>query len=177
MERSWEIGKLKTMIYRFLKTWLLPIVALIAVGIALVTYESDYLFKVQELNLFLYSKMFFEQQMVVSGGLLTWLGTYFTQYFYYPALGTTLLCLWLGLMMWLFKHAFRIADRYSALLLVPLALVVITDVDLGYWIYYLKLRGHFFIAPMGFSWAFAMVWAYRMLPTKWWMRTIWCLFR
>ena len=58
------------MIYRFLKTWLLPIVALIAVGIALVTYESDYLFKVQELNLFLYSKMFFEQQMVVSGGLL-----------------------------------------------------------------------------------------------------------
>lgn len=161
------------MIYRFLKTWLLPIVALIAVGIALVTYESDYLFKVQELNLFLYSKMFFEQQMVVSGGLLTWLGTYFTQYFYYPALGTTLLCLWLGLMMWLFKHAFRIVDRYSALLLVPLALVVITDVDLGYWIYYLKLRGHFFIAPMGFSWAFAMVWAYRALPTKWWMRTIW----
>ena len=161
------------MIYRFLKTWLLPIVALIAVGIALVTYESDYLFKVQELNLFLYSKMFFEQQMVVSGGLLTWLGTYFTQYFYYPALGTTLLCLWFGLMMWLFKHAFRIADRYSALLLVPLALVVITDVDLGYWIYYLKLRGHFFIAPMGFSWAFAMVWAYRVLPTKWWLRTIW----
>ena len=50
------------MIYRFLKTWLLPIVALIAVGIALVTYESDYLFKVQELNLFLYSKMFFEQR-------------------------------------------------------------------------------------------------------------------
>ena len=82
------------MIYRFLKTWLLPIVALIAVGIALATYESDYLFKVQELNLFLYSKMFFEQQMVVSGGLLTWLGPYFTQYFYYPALGTTLYGTW-----------------------------------------------------------------------------------
>lgn len=161
------------MIYRLLKAWLLPVVALIAVGIVLVVYESDYLFKVQELNLFLYTKLFFSQQMVVSGGLLTWLGTYFTQFFYYPALGVTLLCLWLLLMMGLFKHAFRIADRYSALLLVPMALVVITDVDLGYWIYYLKLRGHFFIAAMGFSWAFAMIWAYRKLPAKWWLRTIW----
>lgn len=101
----------------------------------------------------------------------------FHSVFYYPALGTTLLCLWLGLMMWLFKHAFRIADRYSALLLVPLALVVITDVDLGYWIYYLKLRGHFFIAPMGFSWAFAMVWAYRVLPTNGGCAQYGCLFR
>lgn len=161
------------MIYRKIKAWLVPIVALIAVGIALVRYESDFLFKVQELNLFLYSKLFFEQQMVVSGGMLTWLGTYFTQYFYHPALGVALLCLWWALAMWLFKRTFRIADRYCALLLVPLALLVISDLDLGYWIYYLKLRGHFFAAAIGFCGSLAMVWAYRSLTSKWFLRTIW----
>ena len=110
----------------------LPLLALLVVGASLIVFESDYLFKVQELNLFLYTPLFFKQQMVVSGVMLTWLGTYFTQYFYYPALGVTLLCLWLALLMWLFKRTFRIADRYAALLLVPLALVLITDVDLGY---------------------------------------------
>lgn len=161
------------MIYQKIKAWLLPLVALIAVGIVFTTYESDYLFKVQELNLFLYSKLFFEQQMVVSGGLLTWLGTYFTQYFYHPWLGVLLLCLWWALVMWLFKHAFHIADRYSALLLLPLALLAVSDADLGYWIYYLKLRGYFFASAIGFSGALAVVWAYRKLTTKWYLRTLW----
>ena len=154
----------------------LPLLALLVVGASLIVFESDYLFKVQELNLFLYTPLFFKQQMVVSGGMLTWLGTYFTQYFYYPALGVTLLCLWLALLMWLFKRTFRIADRYAALLLVPLALVLITDVDLGYWIYYLKLRGHFFAATIGFCSSLAAVWAYRSIPARYHLRTLWIPF-
>lgn len=155
-----------------LLSWMLPLAALLAVGIILVVFESDYLFKVQELNLFLYTPLFFKQQLVVSGGFLTWLGCYFTQFFYHPALGVTLLCLWWALLMWLFKRTFRIANRYSALLLLPLALMVITDVDLGYWIYYLKFRGHFFATTVGFCLSLAVVWAYRCLPVRWHLRTV-----
>lgn len=162
-----------SLIKNLLRAWLLPVLALLAVGVLLVAYESDYLFKVQELNLFLYTPLFFNQQMVVPGGFLTWLGTYFTQFFYHPALGVTLLCLWLALMMWLFKRAFRISDRHSGLLLIPLALVVITNVDLGYWIYYLKFRGHFFATAIGFCAALSAAWAYRSLPSKWHLRTVW----
>ena len=75
------------------------VVALIVVFFTLLIYESDYLMRVQELNLFLYTPLFFKQQLVVAGGLLTYLGTYFTQYFYHPWIGILLLCGWLGLMM------------------------------------------------------------------------------
>ena len=37
------------------------------------------------------------------------------------------------------------------------------NVDLGYWIYYLKLRGHFFVAAMGTTVAVAAVWLFRIL--------------
>ena len=73
---------LKSNIYAVL--WL---VALLAVAIVLLTYESHLLWKVQEKNLFLCSLLFFKEQLVVPGGMLTWLGTFFTQFLYLPWLG------------------------------------------------------------------------------------------
>ena len=142
------------------------------VAVMLVAYEQHTLWKVQEFNLFLYTPLFLKQQMVVSGGLLTYLGTYFTQFFYYPWTGTLLLCAWWMLLMWLTKRAFRIADRWAVLLLVPVALLLLTDVDMGYWIYKLKLRGHFFVATIGTTTVAALLWGYRSLPARGWLRTV-----
>ncbi len=138
-------------------------VALVVVLAVLVVFESDYLYRAQELNLFLYTPLFFKQQLVVAGGVLTWLGTYFTQFFFHPWLGSLLLCLWLGLMLWLVQKAFRLPVHWWPLLLVPCGLVLLTDFSLGYWLYYLKLRGTFFIAAMGTSLAVALLWAYRVI--------------
>ena len=44
--------------------WVLPVLGLVAIAVALLAYDSDFLFRVQELNLFLYTPLFFEQQMV-----------------------------------------------------------------------------------------------------------------
>ena len=126
-------------------SWLYPL--LLSVAALLLAYwvivgqESAYLFKVQELNLFLYSPLFFHQQMVVPGGMMAYLGSYFTQFFYHPWLGTALLCGWCGLLMWLVYKAFALKPHWAPVLLVPLALVLLTDFTLGYWIYFLKLRG------------------------------------
>ena len=141
-----------------------PLLALIAVAAALLIFESNYLFRVQELNLFLYTPLFFKQQMVVSGGLLTYLGSYFTQFFYHPWIGVVLLCLWWALLMWVMKRAFNIPAKWGLVLLVPVVLLLITDVDLGYWIYYLKFRGHFFASTIGITAAVALAWGYRSLP-------------
>ena len=46
------------------------------------------------------------------------------------------------------------------------------DVDLGYWIYYLKLRGHFFVAAMGTTLALGSVWLFRLLPAKYYLRPV-----
>lgn len=145
---------------------LLGLVVLAATFVVLVNYESDYLYFVQELNLFLYTPLFLKQQLVVAGGFLTYLGTYFTQFFYHPWSGVLWLCLWCGVLMWLTCRAFDLSARLGVLVVVPLALVLLTDFDLGYWIYLLKLRGHFFITAIGTSIALASVWAYRKLPSR-----------
>ena len=62
---------------------LLVVVALGVVAWSLLTYEDNLLWKLQELNLHLNTGLFFKQQMVVAGGLLTWLGTFFTEFFRY----------------------------------------------------------------------------------------------
>ena len=67
-------------------------IALALIAGAMLFFESDQLWKVQEKNLFLCSVLFLKEQLVVPGGMLTWLGTWFTQFLYYPWLGVMLLC-------------------------------------------------------------------------------------
>ena len=155
--------------------WLSPVLALlalVAIGWGLVTQESEYLWKAQELSLFLDTPLFLEQQMVTSGWLLTWLGTWFTEFFFHPWLGVTMLCgLW-ALFMVVAGRALRVSLAWSVVLLVPVALLLIMDVDLGYWIYYLKLRGHFFAATIGVIIALGGVWLFRVLPSRWFLRPL-----
>ena len=152
-----------------LREWVMPVVAVLSLPVVaffLVKYESEYLWKVQELNLFLDTPLFLKQQMVSSGWLLTWLGTWFTEFFFHPWLGVTLLCSWWAVLMFVLSRAFRVPPRWALLLLVPVAMLLLSDVSLGYWIYYLKLRGHFFAATIGTTIAVAAVWLYRMIAAE-----------
>ena len=79
------------MMKRLFKPIALWVVALIAVAAALLFYESDLLWKVQQHNVFLNTSLFFHQMMTVPGGMLSYLATFFTQHFYYPWVGTILL--------------------------------------------------------------------------------------
>lgn len=148
----------------------LVVMALIAIACCLLVYEQGLLWKVQEMNLFLDTPLFLKQQMVTSGWLLTWLGCYFTEFFYVPWLGVTLLTLWWAVLLLTVCRTFRIPVKWTAVLLIPLAAVVIMNVDMGYWVYYLKLRGHFFIAAIGTTIAVCAVWLFRLLPAKYYLR-------
>lgn len=151
---------------------LLSLLSLVAVGYGLVAYESEYLWKVQELNLFLDTPLFLRQQMVASGWLLTWLGTWFTEFFFHPWLGVTLLCCLWALLMVVTGRALRVPLAWSAVLLLPVALLLLTDVGLGYWLYYLKLRGHFFAATLGLTFTMLAVWLFRLMPTRFCLRPV-----
>jgi len=150
----------------------LLLVALLVAAYFLLKYESEYLWKAQELNLFLDTPLFFRQQMVTSGWLLTWLGSWFTEFFYYPWLGVTLLCLWWAVLMVAVGGAFRISLKWAVVLLVPVAAILASNVELGYWIYYLKLRGYFFAATIGTTLAAANVWLFRLIPDKYYLRPL-----
>lgn len=150
-------------------SWL---VGLLVVAGALLIYEADFLWKLQEQNLFLDTSMFFKEQMLVPGGLLSWAGTYLTQYFYYPWLGTLLLCACWLLMMWLIKRAFRLSDQWAPLALVPVGLLLLTIVDMGYWVYFLKLQGHVFVGTLDTIVVAALLWAFRALPQRYGLRLV-----
>ena len=150
-------------------SWL---VALLLIAFVLLRFENDLLWKVQQYNLFLDTPLFFREQMVVSGGFLSYISCYFTQFFYHPWLGVLILCAWWLLLMWLVKRTFHIADQWAVVTLIPVALLLIANMDLGYWHYFMRLRGYFFVATIGTTVGVAMLWAFRALPEKLWIRIV-----
>ncbi len=153
----------------YIAVWL---VALVVIAGALLLYEGDLLWKAQQLNLFLCTSLFFHEQLVVPGGLLTWVGTFFTQFFHWPWAGVSLLCGWWLLLMVLIRRTFRVPRLWSGLMLIPVGLLLLTIVDMGYWLYMLKLQGHFFVSTIGTTAVVALLWAYRCVPAKWYLRTV-----
>lgn len=144
---------------------------LIAV-ILLTVFESDFLYRLEEQNLFLHTPLFFQQHMVKPGGLLTWAGCYLTQFFYYPILGAGILCLLWSFLIWLLIRAFRIPPTWRMMTLVPVVCLLLTITDLGYWIYYIKLPGHAFDATIGSIVVATLVWGYRVMPQRYHLPSI-----
>jgi len=155
--------KLLTGRHAYLYVWA---VALIAIAAVLLNCEADQLWKVQQKNLFLCTVMFLKEQLVVPGGLLTWVGTWFTQFLYYPWLGVLLLCAWWWLLMALTKRTFRIPDQWAVVMLIPVVLLLLANMTMGYWIYMLKLRGYFFVATIGTTAVVALLWAFRTIAVQ-----------
>ena len=159
------------------KTALLIPYALLALAVAvaaacLLVFESDLLWKVQELNLFSSNSDFFREQMVVPGGMLSWMGTFFTQFFYVPWMGVAFLCGWWLLLAFFTAKTFRIPQRWLVLLLIPVAFLLMAIVQSGYWIYVQKLRGDFFVPVIGFSLGILLVWIYRSLTSRYFLRSL-----
>lgn len=153
-----------------------PYLILLLPFLLLVVFEQDYLYRASEQNLFLHTPMFFRQCMVTSGGLLSWCGAYLTQYFHYPALGAGLLCLLWALLFRLLHAAFRLPRAWLLLALVPVACLLISITDLGYWLFYLKLRGHLFVATLGCLVVASLSWGYLHLPCRHGLRTLLIVF-
>lgn len=146
------------------KSWLaVPFIGVALIAVALSVFETDVLYRVQEQSLFLHTPLYFRQCMVTSGGLLSWMGTFLTQFFYYPVWGVMLLCLCWAALVALLLVVFRIPARWAVVALIPVVLLLIANVDLGYWIFYLKLRGYYFVATLGTLVAVALTGCYRWL--------------
>lgn len=158
------------------KTIYLWLGALIVIASVLLYAESDLLWKVQQHNLFLYSSLFFKQMMVVPGGMLSYLGSFFTQFFYHPWIGVLLLCGWWLLLMWLVKRTFSIPNRWIIITLIPVVILLVANMDLGYWVYIIKSKGYFFSATIGTTASVALLWGYRKLPENIWLRIGYIIF-
>ena len=162
------LDKLKP--YTATVTW---IAALALIAGLLLGYERFVMWKIQEQNLFLDTPLFFRELMVQPGGLLSYAGCFLTQLLYYPVLGVAVLCALWWLLLWLMRRTFCVSETWAPLLLVPVALLLVANVDMGYWIYPVKLRGWYFVATLGMTAIVALLWAYRRLsPSRLWRRLL-----
>lgn len=147
--------------------WLLTLTVL---AIIMLSFEADLLWKVQQHNVFLNTSLFFHQMMAMPGGMLSYLGAFFTQHFYYPWVGVILMCGWWLLLMWLTKRTFNIPDRWTVVTVIPVAILLVANMDMGYWVYFMKMPGYFYAATIGTTVATALLWAFRSLPENKWIR-------
>ncbi|MBO4801049.1 MAG: hypothetical protein J5545_04205 [Bacteroidaceae bacterium] len=163
--------------------WFIVIIGLLAVaGIKLVTEESEFLLRSQEMNLWLPTGLYWKTLMQYPGGAVSWLATYLTQYFYHPWMGVSILCgLWLIICL-LITWIYQLKGPWVALTaLVPLALLACI-VQTGYWIFYQKLPGHLFVPTIGVLFAVLCMAIQHILdlslPSKVarWIRLVWMTF-
>ena len=111
--------------------------------------NADTMYFLQDRGWWNSTSLFWEDCTRFPGGLLSWGGAYLTQFFYYPALGTVMLiCLWLVAIL-LAKWSFRVPNEWSFLLFIPMAALLCSNIQLGYWVYLLKDIDYVFYHPLG----------------------------
>jgi len=128
-----------------------------------VLHNRTYFFKLQDLSLFLPTKMFFLKHISIPGGFLGYLGLFFTQFFYYPWLGSLILIFWLFVIQFLTIKAFNLHPKNISLALIPALLLLLTITQLGYYIYILYSDGYVFSNLFGIIIVLGTFWIYQRI--------------
>ena len=123
---------------------------------------------------FIFGAPFFHTLLSKPFGLMQYVGAWLTQLFYKPALGAgVMVAIWV-LIYFVGVKAFRLKGNASALMLLPIACLLTSVVDLGYWIYISTIRGYWFSQSVGYLVMLLLLWAARCTPRKW--HLAWYLF-
>ncbi len=141
--------------------------------------NQEVLYTAHERSEFIYGAPFFHTLMSKPFGLMRYVGAWLTQLFYYPALGAAVqVAIW-ALVFFVGARAFRLKGNTVALMLLPVACLLTSIVDLGYWIYINSIRGYWFSQSVGYLIILLLFWAARNTPRKWhlaWYLIAFCLY-
>ncbi len=129
--------------------------------------NQEVLYTAHDRSEFLYGAQFFNTLMSKPFGLMQYVGAWLTQLFYHPALGSVVLAVIWVLIFYVGTKAFRLQGSASALMLLPIAFLLTSIVDLGYWIYVFTIRGYWFSQSVGYLLMLLLLWAARCTPRKW----------
>lgn len=153
-----KISKLGCML-RSLKT--IPLLFFVGLWIVLSTYESALLFRINELSVFLFDDLFFESMMSKPAGFLHYISSFFVQFFYYPALGAAIYVALLYAVYKLVISVFGLQKSYKLLALLPVLALLVSNTQLGYWIFYLKQPGYWYMALLATLLFLLALWCFK----------------
>lgn len=152
--RAAALGRLSSLVFGNL----FAILFFVAVWGLLAFRESAQLFRINELSVFLYDDLFYEEMMSMPAGILYYVASWLVQFFYYPALGATIYVALLALVYWLTYKVFDIPKRFRLLAMLPVVALLATNTQLGYWIFYIKIPGYYYVALLGVLLSLLAIW-------------------
>lgn len=143
--------------------WLVFIVA----WVLLAEGYGEVMRKTELLNLFLPGATYWHACMERPGGLIEWMATFLTQFFYHPWLGAAIFAAMLAAVQWMVAKATRLPGPYRPASAVVPAMLLLGYVELGYLIFSIKSPGIAFSPVLGVAFAVAMYWGYASLSIGW----------
>ena len=129
--------------------------------------NKEVLYTAHERSEFIYGAPFFHTLMSKPFGLMQYVGAWLTQLFYTPAIGAGVLAIIWALIIIVGIKAFQLKSGASALMLLPVACLLTSVVDLGYWVYVSTIRGYWFSQSLGYLIMLLFLWVARCTPRKW----------
>ena len=129
--------------------------------------NQEVLYTAHDRSEFIFGAPFFHTLMSKPFGLMQYVGAYLTQYFCKPAVGAGVMVVIWALIFCVGVKAFKLKGSASALMLLPIACLLTSIVDLGYWIYIFPVRGYWFSQSVGYLVMLLLLWAARCTPRKW----------
>ena len=149
------------------------LLAFIAFAVYILYINQEVFYTAHDRSEYLYGAPFFNTLMSKPFGLMQYVGAWFTQLFFYPALGSGVIAfIWILIFIVGIK-AFRLQGSASALMLLPVACLLVSVVDLGYWIYIFRIKGYWFSQSIGYLVMLLLLWTARCTPRK--LHLIWYL--
>ena len=141
--------------------------------------NQEVLYTAHNRSEFIFGTPFYHTLMSKPFGLIQYVGAWLTQFFYYPALGAgVLVAIWM-LIFFVGSKAFRLQGSASALMLLPVACLLTSIVDLGYWVYISSIRGYWFSQSVGYLVMLLLLLVARSTPRKWhllWYVLAFCIY-
>jgi hypothetical protein len=149
----------------------LSLLAFISFVVYIMYINQEVFYTAHDRSEFVFGAPFFNTLMSKPFGLMQYVGAWLTQFFYQPAVGTCILvAIWVGI-YFVGSKAFRLQGSASALMLLPVAFLLTSVVDLGYWIYVSTIRGYWFSQSVSYLVMLLLLWAACRTPRK--LHLIW----
>lgn len=129
--------------------------------------NQEVLYTAHSRSEFLVGSPFFHTLMSKPFGLMQYVGAWLTQFFHKPIVGASISGAIWTLIFFVGIKAFRLHGNAMALMLLPVAFLLTSMVDLGYWIYFFTVRGYWFSQSVGYLVMLLLLWMARCTPRSW----------
>ncbi|MBQ6203795.1 MAG: hypothetical protein IJK46_06850 [Prevotella sp.] len=150
------------------------LLAFIAFTVYILYINLEVLYTAHERSEFIYGAPFFHRLLSKPFGLMQYVGAWLTQLCYRPSLGAAVMMVIWILIFYVGTKAFRLQENVTALMLLPIACLLTSVVNQGYWIYISTIRGYWFSQSIGYLVMLLLLWAARCTPRKW--HLVWYVF-